>query len=154
MSMDSDHQSIRVVAMRTAQIAEGLARSEHHDGVAVTRELVPRERGVYIWRYKDTDEPAYVGRAVGRDGLRQRIMRQHLQPGYTKSVFRKAILSDAGGDPKQGSVDFIRATFSLSFLACPEDRPAVVLAAEALLIAALRPKCNKVRGELPTMQST
>jgi hypothetical protein len=132
--METKLKTLSDVATRTAQIARELIGSECRDAAVVTQELVPKDHGVYLWRDKNSDRVSYIGSAVGRDGLRQRIAKQHLQPGYTKSVFRKAILDRAGGDPKGGSVHFIRETFTISWLACPDDGRSVIHAAEGLLI--------------------
>ena len=104
---------------------------------------VPRVAGVYIFRFLANEEPAYVGRAIGEEGLYQRIVTQHLRPSYRKSVFRIAIAKDTAVGTGGESVDFILQRFSLAFVECPNDSPAVIKAAEALLIAALKPKYNK-----------
>ena len=114
------------------------------DAATVTKDSVAPLQGIYIWRFKVDGRPAYVGVALGKKGLQQRIVGQHLCVSYKKSVFRKAIEQEACIGSGQESVDFIRSHFTLAFLSCPEDSPAIVDAAEALLIAAINSRYNKI----------
>jgi len=115
------------------------------DAAQLSSENVPDSRGIYIWRRKTDGCPAYVGVALGRSGLRQRILRQHLAPGYLKSVFRKSLVASFGVHPGEDSVRFIRENFTLSLFPCPETDQAVVEHAEALLIRVLQPAYNKAK---------
>lgn len=59
----------------------------------LTADSVPYGKGVYLWSSKSNGAALYIGVALGKRGLRQRIINQHLSLNYTKSVFRKAWLS-------------------------------------------------------------
>jgi len=149
MGKTKSYTILKNVADRIWQISEELLHSVQSDATKVGKDTVPAVHGIYIWRFKEDGCPAYIGVGLSKKGLQQRIVRQHLCASYTKSVFRKAIVQEARVDPRQESVTFIRSHFTFAFLICSEDAPAVVKAAEALLIAALNPKYNK-KGELPT----
>ena len=45
-------------------------------------ELVPKEKGIYFWFRNDTNELIYIGTGSGKNGLHNRIVRQHLNPKY------------------------------------------------------------------------
>lgn len=124
------------------------------DAARLSSDSVPPSRGIYIWRAKSDACPAYVGVGLGRGGLRHRILRQHLAPGYRKSVFRKSIVRGFGVDPGEESVQFIKDNFTLSLYPCPEADPAVVEHAEALLIRVLQPVYNKAKKDSPTRDPT
>jgi hypothetical protein len=86
--------------------------------------------------------PVYVGTALGKRGLNGRIVGQHLRPSYLQSVFRKAVERFERKDVRE-SANFIREHFTIAMMECPVDEPRIILAAEAVLIAVLRPKYNK-----------
>jgi hypothetical protein len=134
---------------RIVSICNDLIHTNQYEGVDVVPDLLPEERGIYLWTFATNNKPAYVGSALGKDGLRQRIIRQHLRPTYTKSCFRKAVQPLVNGDKKHDAVEYIRRNFRFTFLPCPDATRATLLAAEAVLIAALHPSFNKVRGDLP-----
>jgi hypothetical protein len=46
-------------------------------------------------------------------------------------------------DAREGSVKFIKEHFTIALAQCPDEEPAMILAAEALVLAALRPRFNK-----------
>lgn len=46
------------------------------------KELLPKKRGMYFWFDKKNDKVVYIGIAVGKKGLRGRIVSQHLRPEY------------------------------------------------------------------------
>ena len=142
-------QAIQVTAARVVAICTDLVEADARPACSIERKSVPKDRGVYFWRWLKTGDPVYVGSAVGQWGIYQRVVQEHLQPGYWKkrkgeeqSVFRKAVAADARVSPGAECVDFIEQHFSLAFLPCPGDTREVVKAAEALLIAALEPKYN------------
>lgn len=60
---------------------------------------VPTSPGVYAW-YRD-GTPIYVGRAIGRDGLRGRVWKNHLQTGndLSRSSFRRNVCEHLGIAP-------------------------------------------------------
>jgi len=107
---------------------------------------VPTEIGLYLWRSKIDGRPAYIGVALGRRGLRGRIMKQHLQPSYRKSVLRKTIAECKGLDLGVDCVEFLRDNFTVSYVACSSIKHSWVQAAESLLIAALGPQYNRGRN--------
>lgn len=119
------------------------------DGETLDKNSVRTLPGMYLWRFKKGKRPAYVGVALGKGGLRQRLIGQHLRPSYLKSVFREAVRKKAGVDPGEESVDFIRSRFTVAFISCPNRHRATIAAiaaAEAMVIAALQPEFNKVKG--------
>ncbi len=145
---------LRKATDQVRRISEDLLGAVQMDTATVAKDSVQPLRGIYIWRFKSDGSLAYIGVGLGKKGLHQRIIGQHLSPSYTKSVFRKAIERQDGVGPGRDSVQFIRSRFTLAFVICSEETPEIVKAAEALLIAALRPKYNKTNGELPTTHST
>nr|WP_298995572.1 hypothetical protein [uncultured Polaribacter sp.] len=46
------------------------------------KELIPKEKGIYFWFDKTTDELMYIGTGSGVKGLYNRIIGQHLNPKY------------------------------------------------------------------------
>ena len=144
---------VQDLGMRVLGVCTAVLDAPALDAARLSSDSVPASRGIYIWRAKTDAYPAYVGVGLGRGGLRQRILRQHLAPGYRKSVFRKSIVRSFGVDPGEESVQFIKDNFTLSLFPCSEPDPAVVEHAEALLIRVLQPNCNKAKRELPTRDS-
>ena len=73
---------------RPRRAATGLVR---HD--------VPTSPGVYAW-YRN-GEPVYSGRAIGADGLRDRVWSNHLKTGndLTRSSFRRNVCAYLGIAP-------------------------------------------------------
>ncbi len=136
---------LRITSDRVRLICEGLLGMVQIDASTVTKDSVVPLQGIYIWRFKADGRPAYIGVGLGKKGLQQRIVEQHLRASYNKSVFRKAIEKEACIGPSQESVRFIRSHFTLAVIPCPEDSPAIVDAAEALLIAAINPRYNKTK---------
>ena len=135
----------------------GLLRKESDKAVIIAEELrlvspcdvnkpdisrIPNDPGIYIWLSKDTGHIVYVGVALGRRGLSQRIASQHLRASYRKSVFRIKIAEDFGVGLGEESVDFIRKSFLLSYLPCPKVNAVTLRIAELLLIAVHQPKYN------------
>jgi hypothetical protein len=63
-----------------------------HDARTLTRAAVPPQRGVYAW-YRERS-PVYVGKAAGREGLRQRLWSAHMSTrvkAIRKSAFRRNV---------------------------------------------------------------
>lgn len=89
----------------------------------LNREDVPRHKGIYLWREKDSEKIVYVGTALGKNGLRHRIISQHLNPNYIdfknrnreRSVLRKAIVEDMNLPVGQGCVKWMKEHLTLSF---------------------------------------
>ena len=73
IDVDTSLQTLSDVIARVTKIARDISFAQRFDAANVTRELVPRDHGVYIWRTKEKGDVAYIGSAVGTDGLRQRI---------------------------------------------------------------------------------
>ncbi|MEM3564673.1 MAG: hypothetical protein QXR19_15690 [Candidatus Jordarchaeaceae archaeon] len=51
------------------------------------RNIIPKKKGIYAWFDKRSNEVIYIyiGRAVGKEGLYQRIVKQHLNEKYLKT---------------------------------------------------------------------
>lgn len=43
---------------------------------------IPKKTGIYFWFKNDTHELVYIGTGSGKNGLYNRIVRQHLNPKY------------------------------------------------------------------------
>lgn len=128
--------------------AEKLVKAENHDPKNIQK--VPKDIGVYLWRCKRTNEIVYVGSAIGKNGLYQRIVGQHLTDSYTKlsknelvakSVFRNQIAEEYRLNPKEESVSFIKNNFVLSFIPFKDEIIASLV--EILLIIEYSPKYNR-----------
>ena len=68
-----------------------------HAASLVTRSDIPRQPGVYAW-YRD-GIPVYVGKATGREGLRQRAWSNHMARGrgaMSGSAFRRNVAEYLG----------------------------------------------------------
>lgn len=46
------------------------------------QKTVPKETGIYFWFENKTDRLVYIGTGSGKNGLYNRIVRQHLNPKY------------------------------------------------------------------------
>lgn len=46
------------------------------------KNLIPKNTGIYFWFKMDNDELIYIGAGAGKNGLYNRIVRQHLNPKY------------------------------------------------------------------------
>lgn len=46
------------------------------------KELIPKNIGIYFWFENKTDRLVYIGTGSGKNGLYNRIVRQHLNPKY------------------------------------------------------------------------
>jgi len=46
------------------------------------KEIIPKKTGIYFWFDKKSDELVYIGIGAGKNGLYNRIVRQHLNPKY------------------------------------------------------------------------
>jgi len=155
MKKNSDVVRLSDANSRIVRICQQLLEADVMDKSELDNGKVPKERGIYLWRHKEDESAAYyVGVALGERGLKGRIIGQHLRPSYEQSVFRKAIVKYSGVNSRDESVDYIKKHFTLALAACPDQEPAVILAAEALLIAALRPKFNNIKGLMADIQGT
>jgi hypothetical protein len=151
------NSSLRSTADSLVAICDDLLNAVARPVATLDRKSVPRVRGIYLWRCLKTEEPVYVGIAVGEWGLYQRIAQQHLLPGYWKkregkeqSVFREKVAADAGVRPGAECVAFIEQHFTLGFLECPQYPKETIEAAEKLMIAAVKPKFNDCEGRCHT----
>ena len=143
----NEEEQVHDARCAVGRLCDQLLAAVPTDGETLDKNSVPMLHGIYLWRFKEDKSPAYVGVALGKEGLQQRLIGQHLRRSYLKSVFRKAVVEMAGVDPGEESVDFIRSRFTVAFTTgCPNERPATIAAAEAMMIAALRPRFNKVKG--------
>lgn len=141
---------VRSEDRRVRRTCRRLLSARRISAAKLTVDNVPPIRGIYLWRRKRHTRPDYIGVGLGKRGLQRRIVRRHLNPKYVQSVFRIALADDEKLDVGAECTDFIRGNYMVSFLPCPQDAPATVQTAEMLLIAALRPKYNKVKGEPAT----
>ncbi len=66
--------------------AEKLLRAKIYNPKEIEDNVVPSDIGVYLWR-DNKGNIVYVGRALWREGLHQRIVAQHLSKSHTQSVF-------------------------------------------------------------------
>jgi hypothetical protein len=152
--MKNEPKAIRNASDKIGRVCGRLLAAVPSDAANLVPESVPLVHGIYLWRSKEDKSPAYVGVALGKRGLRGRIIEQHLRPSYVQSVFRKAIVESTGVGPREESVEFIKSQFTVAFMACAEEDSATIGAAESLVIAALRPRFNKIRGNVPTTPSS
>jgi len=123
--------------------SEKLIKAECYDPNNIQADIVPKDIGVYLWRSKSNNEIVYVGRALGTDGLYQRIMRQHLYASYTKSVFRKQIAEKFGLNLKEESLSFIKDNFIFSFISFDRNEKNIASFVEMLLIFEYSPQYNR-----------
>ena len=123
--------------------SEKLVKAEKYDPKNIEVNTVPKKIGVYLWRSKRNNEVVYVGRALGKGGLYQRIIRQHLSNGYTKSVFRRQIAQECGLNLKKESASFIKDNFVFSFISFERKNKNIVSLIETLLINKYSPKYNR-----------
>jgi len=121
--------------------AATLLNSKRHDPNDL--DSITTDIGVYFFRSKETGKIAYVGRAIGKKGLRQRIKYQHLRSSYTKSVFRKQLAKKHDLNPGQGAVSFIKDNFSLSFIPFEKKDENIVRFVERMLINEYSPPYNR-----------
>ena len=143
--IERNRAELEAVSSRAVQIATSLLRVPTKLAEAVLLKEIPRDGGIYIWRFCSDSSPAYIGVGLGQKGLYQRLAAQHLRPSYLKSVFRKAVVAEYGVDPRAAAVNYIKSHFSLAYLACSEETYSVVGIAESMLIATLQPKYNKAK---------
>lgn len=61
------------------------------NAASLKRPDVPTTAGIYVW-FKD-DSPVYSGRAVGANGIQDRVWRNHLNrgPDLSRSSFRRNV---------------------------------------------------------------
>lgn len=127
---------------------------------------VPKHKGIYLWRERGRGKVVYVGVALGKKGLRQRIVAQHLNPNYRvapekeSSVLRKAIVEQEHVPPCMGCVEWMKRNLLLSFWPQEEAemdklllsfwprgglkrKDVIFRLAEKILIAEKRPRYNK-----------
>ena len=123
--------------------SEKLIKSECFNLKNIHADIVPKDIGVYLWRSKSNNEIVYVGRAIGKAGLYQRIMRQHLYASYTKSGFRKQIANEFERNLKEESASFIRDNYVLSFISFDRKDKNIAIFVEASLIFEYSPKYNR-----------
>jgi len=136
-------EKIKVQLKEAVRYSEELVKAEPQDPEGVGANGVPKKIGVYLWRSKENNRIVYVGRALGKDGLYQRIVRQHLSNGYTKSVFRKQIAEEYNLNLKKESVAFIKDKFVFSFISFEGKDKHLVSLIETLLINEYLPKYNR-----------
>ena len=126
---------------------------------------IPSEKGLYIWWIAGSPEARYVGIALNKSGLFQRVARQHLNPKYLeyrpmkfgswpvyldtdgrsyveKSVFRKKVARSYGVTGGEPCVDLIKTIFEVSVMTAGVLPDESVRAAEKLIVSSFQPIYN------------
>lgn len=144
------------------------------DSRILQREDIPKEIGVYAWYLRTTDELVYIGRAIGKGGLRTRIWQQHLNPMYfenrkevfndrdsfqlsnpvlnkgkiviCKSTFRRTLAYHHSLRAGTDCVAYMKEHFLLSFLSFGTADIQLVKDIEEELINKIQPKYNLMRS--------
>lgn len=139
---------------------------------AVDYKLIPKSAGIYCFYVNSDGSPYYIGSATGKNGLKGRLLDQHLNPKYLetrasvftsfdksqihkgimrngkivveKSTFRKKIARLHDLAPGESVVEFIRSHYSLSFIQMPNADKAEILKLEKDLIFHYQPILNSV----------
>ncbi len=120
--------------------SEKLLRATTCDPLNIVKVSIPKETGVYLWRSKIDNNIVYVGRALGKRGLHQRIIRQHLAPSYSQSVLKRRIAEENNLSILEAT-DFLKEHFTLAFL--PIAQLNIAKLTEMLLINEYQPKYNR-----------
>jgi hypothetical protein len=156
--------------MRAEDAIETLGREIKYDPHRLGSEVIPKSTGLYAWFTKDAKKIVYIGVAQGKNGLHQRIIKQHLNPKYLetreskfkekdqyqlehpvfvngrkaidKSAFRKNVARTHRLRPGQESVDFIRNSFLLSFIVFRDYNKTDLLGLESKVIEMIEPRYN------------
>jgi hypothetical protein len=149
VKMNNELKALRNASDKIGRVCNRLMAVVPTDATNLAPESVELVHGIYLWRFKEDKSPAYVGVALGKRGLRGRIIEQHLRPSYVQSVFRMAIVESTGVGPREESVEYIKSNFTAAFVACAEEDSATIGAAESLVVAALKPRFNKIRRNVP-----
>lgn len=71
--------------MTLDQALKALEAARVYDPRRLCRDDIPITPGVYLWSRRSNGNPASIGRALGSGGLRGRIWRQHLNPGWLEN---------------------------------------------------------------------
>jgi hypothetical protein len=151
--------------MRAEDAIETLAHEIKYDPYRLESEVIPKSTGLYAWFTKDAEKIVYIGVAQGKNGLHQRIIKQHLNPKYLetreskfkekdqfqvvkgrkaidKSAFRKNVARRHSLVPGQESVEFIRKHFLLSFIVFRDDNKTDLRGLESKVIEMAEPIYN------------
>lgn len=128
---------------------EKLVKAEKHAVDDVDELDVPREIGIYLWRSKNDDHIVYIGQALGRRGLYQRIIQQHLnvryrKKGVEKSAFRREVANDHNLE-WEAVVPFIKENYTLSFITFPKEDKRLANFVEKLLQFELEPEYSRYK---------
>lgn len=134
--MEQEELTVNEINQKVLKLSIDLINTPTSDSRVVS---FPKDKGIYIWRAKG-GEVIYIGVGNGRNGLSGRIKDNHLAPGYSKSVFRIKVAKEYGLEIGRECVEFICDNFRIAFVPYPDKY--LNEAAEALLIAAFRPKYN------------
>jgi hypothetical protein len=138
--------------------------------MALNRDDVPSQQGLYVWYSTSDGAVLYVGKATGRGGLRKRICSQHLNPEYLesrperlrpedafqlscgvlaggkacvdKSVFRRSLGRLFKLAPGEGTVRYIRENLAVAWLTADHLGDISIPKCELELIRELKPKLN------------
>ena len=134
--------------------------------------------GLYIWWKNDTNDiPSYIGIALSKAGLRQRLIKQHLNKAYLerreeklarsivyhdasgkpyceKSVFRKKVAEKYKLRGGEECVDFIVHNFTVSFLMWGSCNESTIRRVEKEMIGFCHPELNTAHMRARTTQGS
>ena len=147
-----------------------LLESTRHAPSKINANDVPKEMGLYAWFTKMGNRLVYIGKAAGKKGLRQRIVKQHLNPNYLetiisrhskkdqfqldnpiykngkigidKSAFRKNVARQKKLKAGKESVTYLKRAFNFSFIATNSLSGDEIRELEKKLIAEFNPEYN------------
>jgi excinuclease UvrABC nuclease subunit len=156
--------------MRVYYYKKRLLGSTRHAPSKLNKNNVPPKKGLYAWFTKRGDRLVYIGKATGKKGLRQRIINQHLNPGYLetivskhtskdqfqldnpiykngiigidKSAFRKNVARARRLKAGKKSVSYLKRAFNVSFIVTNRLSSDEIRELEKKLIKALSPEYN------------
>lgn len=116
-----------------------LEEAEKYDVDDLDEDDVPKKIGVYLWRSKEDDDIVYIGQALGREGLHQRIIQQHLNKNYygkgkEKSRFRRKVADEYKNLKREDVIHFIKKNYTLSFIEFPKEDKRLADFVEKLLL--------------------
>jgi hypothetical protein len=80
--------------MRVYYYKKRLLESRRHSPSKLNAKNVPKTVGLYAWFKKRTNKLVYIGKATGKNGLWQRIIKQHLNPEYLETIISKHTSKD------------------------------------------------------------
>ncbi len=156
--------------MRIYYYKRKLIESTRHAPSKLNTNDVPKTVGIYAWFTKRADRLVYIGKATGKNGLWQRILKQHLNPEYLetiiskhtskdqfqlqnpiykngkvgidKSVFRKTVARHKKLKAGKESVSYLKRVFNVSFIFTNRLNSDEIRELEKELILEFNPRYN------------